>query len=272
LRQTLDDMESIGDVAATPGGRWLPAPLRCVALQDINRWLLVGGLPTRELPDKLRQTIEFSGSVRLLKKHPLEYGLSIVSQSKDDWCRIPSQPLREWTIQILNGNKMQPLSSGDTEYEYYAPGNRRIPNTLSMLQFDRWTTQTKLLSDGRYFVRRKSFFGPTSYAIARIEMGSLKEISSLYLGPGDLRRLLYGLDLLNNCPVIAKRKRLSSGSWLFSFFNELPSPEKRILLALGRLIPNLDEKYYPRKWEIPNVYLNEVESRLMDLGIKLAFN
>lgn len=272
FRKTLDDMESIGDVAVIPGGKWLPAPLRCVALPDISRWLLIGGLPTRELPNEIKQTLEFSESVRLLKKHPLECGLNIVSQSKDDWCRIPSQPLSEWTTQILNSTNLQPAPSGDTEYDYYAPGNNRLSRAFSNLQFDRWTTQTQLLSDGRYLVRRKSPFGLVSYAVGRIEMGSLKEISYLHLGQGDVRRLLYGLDLQNNCPVVAKRKRLNSGSWLFSFSNELPGPEKRIFLALGRLNPNLDGKYYPRKWEIPNSYLNEVESRLIDLGIKLVFN
>jgi hypothetical protein len=269
LHRMLDELETIGDVAALPHGRWLPAPLRCVPLPDVARWFLIGGIPTRELALSVRGACEHVGPARLLTRDPAGLGLIIATQSREDWLRAPNEPIGLWARSIMESATLQPFESTDADHEYYAPGNRGSPESRGNLQYHRWMANVQGLPDGRYLIRRKAVFGPVRYALGQIEQGNLGATATLDLGQGDLRRLLYGLDLLADCPVLVRPQPLESGSWEYALANELPGPENRLFLALGRLRPNSDGSYYPRRWEIPASYVTEASNALHRLGIRV---
>ncbi len=88
------------------------------------------------------------------------------------------------------------------------------------------------------------------------------------LGRGDLRRLLYGLDLLAGHPVQAQ-VRVGAGEATVTLQNGMPGPEERLLLALGRLELPPDGKFYPRRWRLPTAHVAEIVAALEALGIEV---
>jgi hypothetical protein len=264
LRTTLEELEFIGDVAALPHGRWLPTPLRFVWLPAIDRWLLLGGVPTHQLGVPVQAALEFASDARLLTRYPADLGFPPRSESEESWRRLPVEPLDVWTRQVLEETELIPDSQTDRRIEYYAPAI----GVEQAVQFYRWTTAPGKLRDGRYLIRSTAHRGLTHYAVAEIRHQRIIATGSPNLGTGDIRRLMYGLDLLHHRPVkITIRKAQSS--WQFELQNELPRSEHRLLIALGHLKLS-PETYYPRWWEVPARYAPVVEQALRNLGVRLV--
>jgi hypothetical protein len=267
LRNVLSELETLGDAASLPGGYWLPAPLRIVPLRAIRRWVLVGGIPTNQLPVNVRHIIEYSGSGRILTKNPSERNLPLPEQSEEEWCRMPHAPVHIWSQSVLCTPPEQPYEESEDRFEYYAPAIARDRQARD-LQFFRWVEKASLLPDGRYLARRKSKFGLTTYTAAVVRGGRMVSTCELDLGQGDLRRLRYGIDHQAGMPVTVEVTR-SKGGWSFQLTNEIPRSEHRLFMTLGRLYLLSNKQYYPRRWEFPDGYALQAVRALERLNVRL---
>ncbi len=262
LRTVLEDLEIIGDLVELPGGRWAPAPLRLVPMRAIERSLLLGGPPTSQLPAQVRAHIERAGVARILPANVPPTPIMIDTLPEEEWLRLPTDDLKGWTERILRAASLEP--AGDLEVEIYAPG----VVSAGAYQFSRWRKGDSRMPDGRYLVRHRMRRGSHTHLIAQLVHGRPSALGPLSLGEGDLRRLMYGLDLIAGNPVRVLAERQQK-LWSFTLRSALPQAEQRLLLALGREQPRLDGKYYPQRWAIPTQYEQRVTSALSALGIQV---
>ncbi len=262
LRNTLQEMELIGDVAALPGGRWSPTPPRIVPVSAISRWLLLGGPPSRALPRRAGAAVERAGVARLLRLPPGEIDLAADEVPEHEWLRTPTESLDAWGNSVLERSVLTP--AGELDIEVYAPAATYPAAT----QFDRWKSPTAKLADGRYLARTRTRRGVMAHYIVQLSGGRAIAAGPPLLGDGDVRRLQYALDLLADNPVrvIGTRQR---DRWTFKLQSALPRAEHRLLLALGREQTRADGKYYPRWWEVPSSYVPKAERALRALGISV---
>lgn len=270
LRDTLLELELIGDVAPLQGGYWLPSPLRFVPLLNVNRWLIVGGVPSYLIPTPARDKLEFSGAARLLASDPSSLGLPPYTQSLEEWCRRPSESIDTWTSNLIQNKKLSPFEDSDQKLEFYAPGIRKVPSSTENLQYFRWTNQIRLLPDERYLSQYKSSFGPIFYSVAQIQNKQVVATAPIELSDGGVRRLMYGLDLIAGHSVTVKVNPSKKDKLIYTLNNELPGPENRIFFTLGLLQDNPTGKYYPRSWEIKKSFKAEADAALIGLGVKLV--
>jgi hypothetical protein len=264
LRAALEDLEVLGDVAEVRGGRWLPAPLRCVALDAAGAWLLVGGRPTSEMPRASRAAIRANGTTRILAQTPSSVGLDLPAQPLDDWSRIPKESLAEWTKGVLDSADLVDFE-GDLAVEAYMPSARGQRQPMPF-QYDRWSAKLQALPEGRYLIRTRHRFGPMRYAVASLKRGSIIATGAIDLPPGELRRLLYGLDAQAEAPTVVRVSRHGSG-WRLMLRNALPRGEERLLTALGDLRPSEDGRYYPRVWDLEGAFFSTVCDALERLKV-----
>lgn len=268
LREMLDQLETLGDVTELPRGRWLPTPLRCVHLEAIGKWLVVGGIPTSRLRALTGAKIEFGDVARFVSTAPTALDVTVGTQSLEDWYRLPSKDLRTWAEGVITETKLLPFEDQETKFDFYTPGVRMGKAHSSDLQYNRWESNGRALASGRYLVRNFGRYDSARFAIASVERGAVVATGTPELGEGDVRRLMYGFDLLAGRPV---RVEVAQGKEKATFVlrNELPNPEKRLFIALGRLLPNADGRYYPRRWEIAQSHMLQAKQALETLGIEV---
>ena len=97
----------------------------------------------------------------------------------------------------------------------------------------------------------------------KIAKGQISGIRAM--PPIDLRRLMYGLDLLAEKSVTVEEV---SGFAETSFVlkSVLPQAEQRLFAALGHLsVP--EDKYYPQTWTFHQEHAVEIKKRLATLGV-----
>ena len=261
IREVLDEMELVGDVARLPGGYWLPAPLRVVPLPAMKRWLVLGGTPNAMLPEYLVRTLEHSGVARFATAEPA----GLPQESEENWCRLPTEPLAAWTIQVLTNTELRELDDPDLELEFYAPSAARgkVP-----FQTQRWTTVTKSLPDGLYLCRQRLFRAMVHFAVAKLQNGRAVATGPLDRNKVSVRRLMYGMDDRCGCPVRVKKLR-EGHSTTFILGNQVPRPEHRLLTALAELRLPADGKYYPRLWICDSRYEMQLDKCFERLGVRL---
>lgn len=269
LRDTLIELELIGDLAPLQGGYWLPAPMRFVQLLNIDRWLMVGGVPTYLMSVSVRDKLEFSGAARLLSQEPASINLPSFTQSKEDWCRQPIEPIDVWTSKIIENKKLKPYDNLEQQFEFYAPGLLNKRSSGHVYQYNRWENQIHRLPDNRYLSRYKASFGLVFHLIVEVKLGKVVASSPIDLPDAGVRRLMYGLDLAAGHPVTVKTNLVRTDGLVYTLKNELPGPENRIFYTLGFLQENATGKYYPRSWEIKKSFRGEADAALIGLGIKL---
>ncbi len=262
LRTALQELEVIGDLAGLPGGRWAPAPLRLVPLPAIGRHLLLGGTPTKMLSPSLQAVIERAGVARLVRADPKSLGLKLDTLPAQEWLRTPSADLRTWTCSVLDTPCDE--EAGDLAVDVYAPA----ACVRGADQFHRWTQRVDRLPDGKYLARSHTRRGSTAYYIVQIARGRVETAAQPRLGDGDVRRLMYGLDMLAGNPVrvLAERRR---DQWSFELRSELPRAEHRLFLTIGRERARTDGRYYPRWWDVPTPYVGAACDALRDLGVRI---
>lgn len=263
LKQTLAELEAIGDVASLPRGYWLPTPLRYIPLRSGRRWLLLGGCPTRMLPPDLRRRLEWNDVARFLCGDPTEIGEELSRDTLENWTRVPAMDLVAWGAQVIRSSQLQPFEDPEIQFEYYAPEIVR-----QQLQFNRWTSNAGRLADGRHLARRKYRHGTTSFSIVELDSGRVIASGPPQLDDGDIRRLLYALDALAALPVIVEIEH-SHEDRVFVLRNELPRAENRLFTALGQLLPSVGDQYYPRRWKIRLPYVREAIHALRALEIQI---
>jgi hypothetical protein len=264
LRESLEEMELIGDLARLPGGYWLPSPLRVVPLHAVNRWLLISGRPTWALPKDLVKNLEYTGVARFSK----ESIAALPTQSEENWCRLPKGNVDKWAASTIERADLQQFDDPEIEFEFYAAGVPGVYGASDGFQLRRWTRGGASLPDGRYLVRQRLFRGRTHHAIAEVRNGRTVATGSMDTEV-DVRRLMYGIDLLRGCPVSVRVARQSDSS-RFVLSNEVPRAEHRLLTALGTLQIPADGKYYPRVWTCAERYGAQIERTLTRLGVRVV--
>ncbi|BCM94150.1 hypothetical protein IAD21_06053 [Abditibacteriota bacterium] len=283
LRDVMSDLESLGDVAAMPQGYRLPAPVRAVPLSNsstIETWLLVGGLPSHKFPHNVQPFFVHRGAARLWQCDPSTLveimGIAIPLQSESLWrCDSTSSAtqLEEWTHRALSSAILSALESYEAEFEAYVPGNLAHGTNFRggdhAFQWKRWTVDLSRLRDGRYLMKRRNRFGVGEMRVGQLLAGKLCATGTLARESSDVRRLLYGLDLLSGSPTLVSMKKVSQGT-VFRLRNEVPRSQNRLLLALGTLLPPSGQgSYYPRDWLIPAGHEKVMCSALQSLGAQL---
>lgn len=264
LKSTLQELERIDDMAAMPGGYWSPTPLRVVRLEHVQRWLLLGGYPSRLLSPAVNAAIERAGVARLLCRAPADAGLNASEIPEREWRRIPQQDLIEWVKTVLEQSPLTP--AGELQADMYAPGMART----GAFQFDRWRSSTQGLPDGRYLARTVSRYGMHTYYIVEIQHERVRAAGQPLLGDGDIRRLQYALDRLAGHPTSILVKR-QPDRWMFRIQSALPRAEHQLLLAIGRETTPESGTYYPRWWIVPANYAQQADQALRELGISIHY-
>jgi hypothetical protein len=265
LRNTLAELDFLGDIVELPHGRWMPAPLRFVRLNAINRWLLLGSVPNLQLPVTVRTALEHSNLTRLLAIDPATVDLPIRFQDEFDWRRAPTQAIDIWAREAIEDAILEPYGDVDRHFEYYAPAVAGANNT----QFHRWQNSASRLTNGRYLVRSTMPHGPRHYSIAQLKQQKIIAIGAPKIGIGDIRRLMYGIDLLSGYPLkITLHKACDTCRIQLS--SALPRSEHRLFVALGRLQLPPNGNYYPRLWKIQTQYSEQVIQALVDLGLRVS--
>ncbi len=264
LKNTLQELERIDDLAVMPGGYWSPTPLRVVHLERVQRWLLLGGCPSRLLPPAANAATERAGVARVLRCAPADVGLDACEIPEREWRRIPARNLTEWAKTVLERSQLAP--AGNLCVDIYAPGITRA----GAFQFDRWRSSPQGLSDGRYLARTVSRYGMHTYYIAEIHRAQITAAGRPLLEDGDIRRLQYALDRLSGNPTSVLVKR-QSDCWMFRIQNALPRAEHQLLLAIGREMTPKSGTYYPRWWIVPANYAQQADQALRGLGISVQY-
>ena len=264
LRETLEEMELIGDVARLPGGYWLPSPLHVVPLKAVTHSLLIGSRPVWALPKEVVSRLDYAGVARFVMG--TVEGLPV--ESEESWCRLPKDDVDKWSARILAHAELQELDDPEIEFELYAAGIPGVPRSQDGLQIHRWTKRVALLPDGRYLARQQLFRGRTHYAVCEIRKGRIVRTGPFDSQEGGVRRLMYGIDLIGKFPV---RVLVARGreSWEFVLSNEVPRAEQRLLTALASLTLSEDGRYYPRVWTAAARYAPQIERALARLGVRV---
>jgi hypothetical protein len=269
LRNVLDEIHALGDVAGLPGGYWLPAPTRLVPLQRVTCCLLVGGLPTTWLPPEVRQGLEHAGPSRLRGTHQGASSSGLPVQSEAAWLRAPDTDVARWARQVLHDMPLD-LPSGDLMdqgVELYRPDRARPAEW----QHSRWRRLEPggLVSQGRFLGRMATRAG-RRYLVLALAGRRILQAASLPAETLDLRRLLYGLDALASRPTRVTR-HAASVSVGYELRSELPSVELRLLRALGgTLTVPPDGDYYPRCWTVRSGLAPRIDHALANLGVDIA--
>lgn len=258
LKEALDELSECGDLAEFSGGQWLPAPTREVRLGTADDMrLLVGGFPTSLLSVEHAVQIEHTGAYRRFRGETLSKELELASQNLDAWMGHAPEDLLKWTRSTLQG-----------DFEHYRPTGRPIEvyapelSPVSTPQMFRWVDCTKKLL-GIYLSREELPFGGKRYYAVKIAEGQISAIRTM--PPVDLRRLMYGLDLLAEKSVTVEEiSGLAEASFVLK--SVLPQAEQRLFAALGQLaVP--EGKYYPQTWTFHDEHAVEIKKRLATLGV-----
>lgn len=260
LRDLLDDLAMLGDVAELGRGYWLPAPGRLVRLPSTGRMLLVGGPPSRALQEDFRAILTPAGLLRIFSVMPASHPFG--AQSFDNWLGRPAEPLADWTARVLRDTPMVPFESATVRFEGYTPA-AAAPETP---QFLRWRDVDTRLPGGRHLVRSRTLFGYT-YVLADVDGGRVTAIGELGPDAGATRRLMYGLDARAERPVIIRSRRITATIEL-ELRSALPPPELRVLAALAecRTPPG---RHWPQTWRLDASYLADMWPALVDLGVSI---
>jgi hypothetical protein len=258
LKEALQELSECGDLAEMSNGQWLPAPTREVRLgtPDDMR-LLVGGLPTSLLSSEHAAHIEHTGPYRRVKGEALSRELDLPQQSIDAWMGHAPKDLRDWTQSVLEGPYERHRPTGHS-IEVYAPELWLASKPQAL----RWVERTDKLA-GAYLSREELPFGGKRHYAVKVANGQINGIR--VLPRIDLRRLMYGLDLLAERPVtVEELPGVVETSFIFK--SELPQAEQRLFATLGQLnVP--EDKYYPRTWKFHQEHAVEIKRRLAILGV-----
>ena len=107
--KVINELTRVGDIIKLPKGKLAPAQLRLIKLNQHNKFLLVGGVPTGLLPLKLRKSVTWSGFSRMVEvsgDYTLkEYGIPI--DTILNWLGIPevSSNISDWFDTYIKGMK-----------------------------------------------------------------------------------------------------------------------------------------------------------------------
>lgn len=261
-RRTLESLAEQGDFLALPKGQWLPAPLRLVPIYR-GRYLLVGGLPASLLSTDILQHLIWHDALRqldaeLVQQHPPfdENRGQWQFQTQESWLGAPTPSFRALLRQF------QEIALSQQTTQYTAEVYIAKPDTP---QRRRWLPLEKIHRAGRYLLRSQKPWGERFYTIGQIENGRILQQSQL-LESWDIRRLCYALDDQAQAPT---RANWNERTGVLTLQSVLPARERKLLTAMGNLLPNGTTYYYPRLWDISLRYEQDIQKMLRDLSIEI---
>lgn len=265
-RKLLDLLADQGDVQPLTKGRWIPGPLRLIPIIEDQFSLLVGCLPTHELPVEVQAALQLFGTFRRiacktsgLDTSALAAFLQIPLQPLSQWLG-PMPPMRDALLEWMRTRELvSVVDEAPIEAEAYVP-------FINKPQGLRWIPLRNVTRDGRYLLRQHTSWGIPRFTVGEIHRGKLIAQSDTL--PGErIRRLQYALDWHAQAPTTAEWNP-QRGTLVFS--SEIPARERKLLSTLALLAVN-SEQYYPRRWvNLPPSSIGIIEQMLDDLGIIAA--
>lgn len=264
-RQLLDLLADQGDVQPLAEGRWIPGPPRLIPIIEGQFTILVGCLPTHELPLEAHREVQMFGSFRRVAS--ASSGMD--AKALTTLLHIPIQPLPQWlgpkppTLDALlermrSTELISVVNDATSEVEAYVP-------FIDKPQGFRWTSLRNVKRDGRYLLRQRMSWGSPRFTVGEVRQDELITQSDA-LPRQHIRRLQYALDQQAQTPTKAEWSPQRETLILQS---ELPACERKLLSTLGTLDTNA-ERYYPRRWiHLPQASSGTIERMLADLGITL---
>lgn len=264
-RQLLDLLADQGDVQPLAEGRWIPGPPRLIPIIEGQFTILVGCLPTHELPLEVHRAVQMFGSFRRvasassgLDAKELTTLLHIPIQPLPQWLG-PKPPTRDALLERMRSTELIPVVNDATsEVEAYVP-------FIDKPQGFRWTSLRNVNRDGLYLLRQRMSWGSPRFTVGEVRQGKLITQSDALPGQ-HIRHLQYALDQQAQTPTKAEWSP-QRGTLILQ--SELPACERKFLSTLGTLDTNA-EHYYPRRWiHLPQASSGTIERMLADLGITL---
>lgn len=259
LRAALSTLEDTGDLLQHSGGYWGPATARLVQLRAGSIRLLIGGVPSSQLPIDA-DVVQYHGPHRHLAKPAQELAAALPIEELASWSRRPSVPLQAWAQEVIESFERHPYSPTSAEaFDFYMPASARPGSP----QFRRWS-ESAGSTTATLLARRMRVYGAREYRLVDVRAGQI--VGACDLQGIDARRLMYALDLSANNPVRARRLYAANrAEWLFT--SDLPRAEQRTFAAFGTLTIPVNRPF-ERQWTFAS---NEEVAlgMLRDLGITL---
>ncbi|WP_156665263.1 hypothetical protein [Rhodococcus phenolicus] len=256
LHDRLEELATVGDVAALRRGQWLSVPGSVVQLTDRKEnALLVSGIPLRHLDSKIRSSIHLNGATRRLSDLSIVSQLALPVVGLDDWIGRPRQPLSEWTEGFL----LMSLSPAPEPFDFDAVKvYRPVRARRGARQADRWFDLTDDVH-GRHLARISGLAELNEHHIVDVAEGRVLALSVEL--SHDVRRLMYGLDTRGGNPTVAQWSDSDTRVRL-RVTNPLPAAEARAFAAIA-------EPPHDRTWTIRGD-IGTPRQLLVDLGIALV--
>ncbi|MDI6879228.1 MAG: hypothetical protein QMC95_13535 [Desulfitobacteriaceae bacterium] len=236
VRRVLDSLETVGDAVEVGNGYWLPTPMRLVQPPVQDKVLVVGGLATADLSMMLGINIKISGFARHIERSALPENIIRDEswwQSYEDWVGDIPGNLCDWTKSVLDQARLalRPSASNFDNFEVYVPSRR-----AGTIQFFRWVSLSKLKqiidmpSHDLMLCRFKSkrpHSTSSNFWLGIVDFDGLKKEAPVFAP--NVRRLMYGLDLLNGAPTHVVWKL----DGIIDLRSRLPHEELRLAMAIG---------------------------------------
>lgn len=257
LRNQLDVLADLGDLAELGNGYWVSVPGIVVELETREPDMLVSGIPLRVLDLSTRGSITCTGPARHIANASLGDRLELPKVGLWLWARRPDSDLSTWTKDFIDTSRISDGPLNDAEF--YLPELAR-PGSIQAI---RWMPGNKNLY-GTYLYRHTVLNHWRVHGLARVEAG--RATGTCEIDRDDARRLMYGFDQKVGNPTRAKWNEFASGTAEVTLQNSMPTSEMRALTALGRRLPASKFEY---KFEAIS-HRAQVRKTLNDLGINLG--
>jgi hypothetical protein len=267
----LRNLEQIGEASHLGNGYWLPTPVRLVRLPD-TQILLIGGIDTKSLQLHFGNIVHSTtGLVRRIKSTGDTIGLvraGVEWQRFEDWVGESETDICAWTRNLLDDahQLLKPSGSQITDFEVYTPWwLKKYPQHFRFQSAHQLTFAPKSIVLCRF---RQAF---VSYYLGRLTgektIRLQHEIGVEQLEQAvEIRKLLYGLDALCQCPTDAQLEPQNDNKSQLILRSPLPATQQRLLLALGYQVSDK----FPLIYEFSNHFKENILEHLKKLGIKIV--
>ncbi|MDO1478365.1 hypothetical protein [Rhodococcus ruber] len=256
LRDRLEDLAAVGDLAPLPRGQWLAVPGCIVQLDaaDPDGRLLVSGVPVRHLDTRLRNAVALDGARRVLNRRIRAADVGMPVLGFEDWARRPRRSLRDWTESLLADRLgATPEDVEVSALRFYVPAHAH-PGAR---QSERWFGTDPRL-EGRCLARADALGGWTQFFVVELRAGTVAGMREQ--DPHDVRRLMYGLDRNAGNPTVVRWVEAKHEVHLRPT-SPLPYAETRVLTALA-------DSRTDRGWVLTR-HAGTIRRVLTELGVTL---
>ncbi|WP_167322935.1 hypothetical protein [Rhodococcoides kroppenstedtii] len=255
LRNLLDVLADLGDLAELANGYWVSVPGVVVKSEPQEPELLVSGIPLRLLDHAARDGVACAGATRHIIDQSVLDNLGLPQVGLWMWANKPESTLSTWTADFIESTRIVDGHLDDAEF-YLADSERR-----SSIQAIRWKPSDKRLT-GTYLYRHTVLRHWRVYGLARVTDGVVT--GTCEIDRDDARRLMYGYDQFANNSVSATWREFGDGVSEVVLRNPIPAPEMRALTALGRRLPASRFEYR----FVATSHRSQIKRTLEELGIR----